>query len=47
MKFHNGCWLLKEGFAGFSPQEIYEVKKTKSALELYAPARKIVKKRIP
>ena len=44
MKFHNGCWLLKEGFAGFSPQEIYEVRKTESSLELCAPARKIVKK---
>ncbi len=44
MKFHNGCWLLKEGFAGFSPQEIYEVKKNECSLELYAPARKIVTK---
>ncbi len=44
MKFHNGCWLFKEGFGSFSPQEIYEVKKTGSALELCAPARKIVKK---
>ncbi len=44
MKFHNGCWLLKEGFAGFSPQEIYEVRKTENSLELCAPARKILKK---
>lgn len=44
MKFHNGCWLLKEGFAGFSPQEIYDVEKTESVLKLCAPARKIVKK---
>ncbi len=44
MKFHNGCWLLKEGFAGFSPQVVYEVKKTDTCLELCVPARKILKK---
>lgn len=27
MKYHNGCWLLKEGYACFSPQEVYEIKK--------------------
>lgn len=44
MKFHNGCWLLKEGYAEFSPQEIYEVRKTREELVLCAPTRKIVKK---
>ena len=24
MKFQNGCWLLREGFASFSPQQVYD-----------------------
>ncbi len=44
MKFHNGCWLLKEGYGEFSPQEVYEIRKTEDALRLCAPTRKIVKK---
>ena len=44
MKFHNGCWLLKEGFAGFSPREIYEVKKGEDELVLCAPTSYIEKK---
>ncbi len=44
MKFHNGCWLLKEGFAGFSPKQIYEVKREEDALILCAPTTHIEKK---
>lgn len=32
MKFHNGCWLFKEGYECFAPQHVYEVKKKKGRL---------------
>ncbi len=41
MKFHNGCWLLKEGFAAFAPKEIYELRKQEDAVELLAPTNHI------
>lgn len=41
MKFHNGCWLLKEGYECFSPQEIYEIHKTKKEVVLCMPTSKI------
>lgn len=44
MKFHNGCWLLKEGYGSFSPQMVYEVKKGEDRVELCMPTRKILKK---
>lgn len=37
MKFQNGCWLLKEGFAGFSPQQIYDCKIREDEVLLCAP----------
>lgn len=37
MKFHNGCWLLKEGYQGFFPKEVYEVRKTTYEVVLCAP----------
>ena len=44
MKYHNGCWLLKEGFAAFSPKHVYEVRKGESELVLCAPTARIEKK---
>lgn len=41
MKFHNGCWLLKEGFGSFSPQQVYEIRKGARAVTLCAPASRI------
>ena len=45
MKFHNGCWLLKEGYGSFSPQQVYEIRKSEYEVQLCAPTRKILKKR--
>lgn len=42
MKFNNGCWLLKEGFGCFSPQEVYEQKITETEVSLCAPTHKIL-----
>lgn len=44
MKFHNGCWLFKEGYECFSPQQVYEVKKEKGEVTLCAPTARIVHK---
>lgn len=44
MKFHNGCWLYKEGFGCFSPQHIYEVKEGENEVTLCAPTARIEKK---
>lgn len=41
MKFSNGCWLLKEGNACFSPQEVYYTKIEKKEVTLCAPTHKI------
>lgn len=41
MKFHNGCWLFKEGYGCFSPQHVYEVRKGKSEVTLCAPTSRI------
>lgn len=41
MKFHNGCWLFKEGYECFSPQHVYEVRKTATELVLCAPTSRI------
>lgn len=41
MKFHNGCWLYKEGYGCFSPQHVYEVRRTEDALILCAPTGRI------
>ena len=41
MKFHNGCWLFKEGYECFSPQHVYEVRKTDTQLVLCAPTSRI------
>ena len=42
MKFSNGCWLLKEGYGCFAPQEVYEQKITDTEISLCAPTHKIV-----
>ncbi len=41
MKFSNGCWLDKEGYKIFSPQEIYSTKIEDDILTIYAPCNKI------
>ncbi len=37
MKFQNGCWLLKEGFASFSPQQIYDSRIAEDEVVICAP----------
>ncbi len=44
MKFHNGCWLLKEGYGSFSPQQVYEITENEYEVRLCAPTRKILRK---
>lgn len=44
MKFHNGCWLLKEGYKCFSPAHVYEVKEDKEQVVLCAPTTRIKEK---
>ena len=44
MKFHNGCWLLKEGYECFSPAHVYEVREEKNQVTLCAPTARIVGK---
>lgn len=44
MKYHNGCWMLKEGVGSFSPQHVYEVRKEGKQVTLCAPAARIEKK---
>ncbi len=44
MKYHNGCWLFKEGIGCFSPQHVYEVRKDEREVVLCAPTSRIVKK---
>ena len=44
MKFHNGCWLLKEGYGSFSPQQVYEIRRNEWEVCLCTPTRKILKK---
>lgn len=44
MKYHNGCWLFKEGFGCFSPQQVYEVRKGETEVVLCAPTSRIEKK---
>lgn len=41
MKFHNGCWLFKEGYECFSPQQVYEIKKNDNEVWLCAPTSRI------
>ncbi len=36
MKFHNGCWPLKEGYGSFSPQQVYEIRKNEYEVQLCA-----------
>lgn len=44
MKFHNGCWLFKEGYGCFSPQHVYEVRRNEGEVVLCAPTARIVHK---
>ena len=44
MKFHNGYWLLKEGYMTFSPTQVYEAKKDLHTLHIFAPTKQIEKK---
>ena len=37
MKFQNGCWLLREGFASFSPQQVYDCRVGEEEVVLCAP----------
>ena len=37
MKFRNGYWLYKEGYACFSPRQVYEISREDGMLELCAP----------
>ncbi len=41
MKFSNGCWLLKEGFECFSPQQVYFTKIEETKVTLCAPTHRI------
>ena len=41
MKFHNGCWLFKEGYECFSPQHVYETRKNDYEVSLCAPTSRI------
>ena len=41
MKFHNGCWLFKEGIECFSPQHVYEVRRGEKEVVLCAPTNRI------
>lgn len=44
MKYHNGCWLYKEGIDCFSPQHVYEVRKGETEVLLCAPTSRISSK---
>ena len=44
MKFNNGCWLLKEGVARFSPQEVFEAQITDTEVRICAPTHKIIER---
>ncbi len=44
MKYHNGCWLLREGVGSFSPQQVYEVKTDEDGVTLCAPTARIAHK---
>ena len=37
MKFSNGCWLEKEGYACFAPQEVYSTSVEENGVVLYTP----------
>lgn len=41
MKFHNGCWLFKEGYECFTPQQVYEMRKGEEEVVLCAPTGRI------
>ena len=41
MKFSNGCWLQREGYACFAPVEAYRVKVEESKVVICAPTHKI------
>lgn len=41
MKFHNGCWLFKEGYECFTPQHVYEKKIKEEEVILCAPTGRI------
>ena len=45
MKFRNGHWLYKEGYACFSPTQVYEITREDGALELCAPTSLITGRR--
>ena len=44
MKFHNGCWLMKEGYTCFNPTMVYETIIHDDEVILYMPVKKIVTK---
>lgn len=37
MKFHNGCWLLKEGYGSFSPKQVFESRMREKEVLICAP----------
>ncbi|MCM1261763.1 MAG: alpha-xylosidase [Butyrivibrio sp.] len=44
MKFNDGCWLLKEGVACFSPAEVYYAKIEEKEVTLCTPTHKITER---
>lgn len=42
MKFSNGCWLQKEGYACFSPAEVYFSRIEPDKVVICAPTHKII-----
>lgn len=42
MKFHNGQWLLREGYELFSPQQVYEQRQNEEELVLVTPTKRIL-----
>ena len=42
MKFGNGCWIMKEGCACFSPEQVYFSRQEKDKEVLCAPTHKII-----
>ena len=41
MQYENGCWLLKEGYAAFSPTEAYEIVRREKDVTILGPTSEI------
>ncbi len=44
MKFANGCWLQREGYGCFAPQQAYFIKVEERRVVICAPTAKIIKR---